>query len=198
MSRVFFAGIVLLAVTATSVLAFDGTRKGFILGFGLGTAVDLVDQTTTFPATGGANSTYKSDNTEFGLGSDFRIGGGINDQFLLYYVNRVAWIDFENYAGQSSLYLNSYGGLGATWYVQPAAPSFFFSGLVGWTGMSAFDGDGESLVGFGAGAGVGYEFVPHWSVEASVHFGSPSDDVGSGEINQDAVAFLLTICSIAY
>ncbi len=169
--------------------AFDGERGGFVLGFGAG--VGLTSFTQTIDDFDGAATSDRQN--EFSLGSDFKIGGGIGDRFLLYYVNRIAWLNVDNDLYRNEMIVNGVGLLGASYYFQETAPSWYVLGLLGISTWGSLD-EGDSEAGFGVGAGAGWEFTRHWSVEATINWGKPSEDW----VETNAVSFLVTINGLAY
>ncbi|MBP2681376.1 MAG: hypothetical protein H6Q78_1239, partial [Candidatus Krumholzibacteriota bacterium] len=76
------ASIVAVTLFATSVHAFDGNRKGFILGGGLGPGWTSYAQGYGDSFDGEDTSARE---TKFGLATDFKIGGGINEKIMVYY-----------------------------------------------------------------------------------------------------------------
>jgi opacity protein-like surface antigen len=182
-------------VASTSSHAFDGHRKGFVLGFGAGLGM------TSFTQTLGAGSLSATSDREnkAGLATDFRIGGGFNEQFLLYYVNRASWISLENVFGNSVTIVSSVGLLGATYYFQSASPSPYVHGLLGLSSWDApFESDTDALTGLGFGGGVGYEFSPHWSIEGSLNYSRPSKTVQGIEVSTDATSLQITVNGLAF
>jgi hypothetical protein len=73
--RVMPIAILLCLTSVGGVDAFDGQRKGFVLGAGLGGGVYTFTQSLDMA---------KSDRvTEGVITTDVRIGGGLNDKFVL-------------------------------------------------------------------------------------------------------------------
>lgn len=192
---VVFLSVVLVVVVATSVQAFDGKRKGFILGGGAGLGVTSFDQTLRVPGFQDATSDRES---KLGLATEFKIGGGFNDQFLLYYVNRAAWFSIENIFSQDVTIANSVGLVGISYYFQPTSPSPYLVAVLGISSWDAPFEDTTAQVGVGLGAGLGYEFARHWSLEATINWGQPSDEDLGVEVETDALSVLLTISGLAY
>lgn len=186
---------VLLAISTPSS-AFDGNKKGFMLGGGLGPAFSSFTQEVDITGLGSAKSDRES---KAGLGTDFRIGAGVSEQFMLYYVNRVAWFSIENVFSENVTIANSIGLLGGSYYLKPDATGMYLNGLVGLSSWTApFESGAEAAVGFGIGVGAGYEFAKHWSVEANLGFGAPSDESGGTKVTTNVTSFAITINGIAY
>lgn len=202
-----FRRVMVLAVIATILLlavaahAFDGSRKGFILGFGVGPGYTSFTQTVEIPAID-FDETSDRENS-FSFATDFKIGGGITDQFLLYYVNRVTWFGMENALDENVTIANGIGGVGVSYYIQTTAPSLYFLGSIGLsTWMTPFEDEIGNWLGFGVSGGVGYEFAAHWGVEATVNYGNPKDeeteDGRTMEASTSALAFAVIVYGLAY
>jgi hypothetical protein len=71
---------------------------------------------------------------------------------------------------------------------------------VGTIGLSSFGpvDDSSAQAGLGISGGVGYEFAPHWSVEAVVGWGSPEEESGGSTLKTDALVFAVRIHGLAY
>jgi hypothetical protein len=181
------AALVLLAVfMATSAFALDGTRKGFILGFSVGGGyqsytvdIDAYVDTSTSRQNHGAFAT------------DFRIGGGITEQFTLYYANRLAWFGVSDEVWVKNFTAAFGVGLvGASYYFKATAPSWYILGSIGTAAwLFPFEEDTGTAGGFGVSGGVGYEFARHWAFEGTVNWGQPKDD----PLTINALAVLVTV-----
>jgi len=116
--------------TAASVSAFNGERKGFVLGFGIGPGYTNFSQEV-----GGIESDSEG---KLSFVTDFRIGGGFNEQFLLYYENRVSWfkttvvdhlwydpVTEDFYTTETDVTIaHGIGLVGISYYFKPEVPSF--------------------------------------------------------------------------
>ena len=106
-----FLGIlaaVLLLAPATAD-AFDGNRKGFLLGFGVGSGmasytqdVSLtfplpfrLDETLLFPEQDIPDRTYGRD-TKTVISTNLKLGWGLTEQLLVYYIAQVAWFNHSD------------------------------------------------------------------------------------------------------
>jgi hypothetical protein len=140
--------------------AFNNERKGFILGLGGGY--------------GSAKVSGDNDSDSWGgLATTFKIGGGTTDQVLLYYSNRVVFFSVNSY--------NFYQGMsafGVSYFLEPQAPSFYFSGELGLGILGTWEEGGDSDSGFGFTFGAGYEVSPHFVLEANYMRASVSSDGG--------------------
>jgi len=187
---------VVLFLGADAASAFDGDRKGFILGFGVGPSLTSIKQTVS--GTGLFDGTSDREN-KFGLGTSFRIGGAFNEQWMLYYANNVAWFGIENVLGDDVTIASSVGLVGVSYYLQPTKPSAYILGVIGVSTWDAIFEEGSSAsTGFGIGGGMGWEFSPHWSFEALVEWGNPEDSDGGMKLETDAFSFMILIAATAY
>ncbi len=138
----------LLLVAPLTASAFDGERKGFMLNLGLG-----------FGQGKASDSSYTADGT--GFATDFKIGGGPSNQFLVYYTNRVLWYTPD---GAQSTWYNGMSAAGVSYFLEPTAPSFFFSGALG-IGVWSYNDNFDNETGFGFTIGAGYEFARNFIAE---------------------------------
>ena len=106
----------MLAVLALSVSgplhALDDQRRGFFFSIGAGySSSDYID------------NSFSSASRQ-GLGTSFKIGGGIDNRTVGYYVRHVAW---------SSKLVNSLGfsGAGVAHYFSPTSKSAYINAAVG-------------------------------------------------------------------
>jgi len=173
--------IVFLILTCAigNALAFDGQRKGFILGVGIGAAYSYLHNNIEY------NDIYidtEGSWREEGLGTQYeiKIGYALNDHFLLSVVARDITFVYEDHPYdrfylQKDLFTHTYGliGIGISAYAEEKTPSPYITVNVFYPfSNSSFiypdlsHNDGQS--GIGLSFAVGYEFVPHWSVELSV------------------------------
>ncbi len=177
--------LVALLAIASPASAFNGSRKGFLLGAGFGAGFSSFNQELTV---NGIQYPKSDDESKTGLATDFRIGGGVSDQLTL-----------NNALGSDVTIASGLGLLGGSWYMKPEGPCFYFNGLVGIaTWATPFESGSKSGNGFGLGLGAGYEFSKHWSVEANLGFGSPKIEDGADELTTNVRAFTIRIHGTAY
>jgi len=176
---------ILLIITALFMLAapltasaFDGERHGFMLNLGVGFGQGKIS--------GDGDSI---DGT--GICTDFKIGGGPSNQILVYYTNRALWYSPEN----SSIDLvNGMSAAGVSYFLEPKAPSFFFSGALG-IGVLTNSEISDSESGFGMTLGVGYEILSNFIVELTFMHAGLSNDYG---FDANISNLALTISWLAY
>ncbi len=134
MRKIVMFFVVLMMFVATLAQAGEGERKGFLIGVG--------------PHIGYEAKSFKNVTG----GAEFRIGGGFNEQWLLY---------LEGAFSATKKY-----GLGL-WVFDTQAKTqfFFFKDLYANLGVGFADGEVDSSIGtysskfgFSSSAGIGYEF----------------------------------------
>ncbi|MCH8027718.1 MAG: outer membrane beta-barrel protein [candidate division Zixibacteria bacterium] len=153
---------VLTLVLASSSFGFDGHRRGFVLGGGLGfspVASWEVDGTTI-------------DESGAGIGLNLLIGYAWDDQNMIVYEGNIAgW--------KSDFFLDrqvSQGFNGASWYhyFGETGRTAFTTLGIGYYVFGVEDFDNNDL-GLGILAGAGYEFAKHWQIGAYYSLGKTSD-----------------------
>ena len=179
--------LALLLVSAVPAGAFDGKRRGFVLGFGLGPGVSSYTQQLSVAGMGSATSSRE---TKAGVSTDFRIGFGPTEQVLVVYDEKVNWIPF----GYHVTLADGISSLTASYYLAKSAPSAFLTGGLGAAGWSTpFESNSSSSVGFGMFVGGGYESAKLWNLEGSLGFGSPSGTEPGVKITTNTITFRVTV-----
>lgn len=174
---------------ARSAEAFDGTRKGFVLGFGAGPGI------TSFSQIGGDFDPGVAKS----LVTVSRIGIGLSEQVLVYFGGNTSWFPATDRSGDDAFVSYGVGLAGASWYLSARSPSPYVTGLVGIATWNRPFDDPDSQIGFGLGAGVGFEFSRHWSVEATVKWGRPGvNHLFGGSTTTRATSFGITLVGMAY
>lgn len=164
MDKVKYLLAVIILGSSQLVYAFDESRSGFLLGVGAGLHTTDIDYFFDGHPDGS--------DSESGFATSFKIGGGITDQFALYYVRNASWYSAPFYNGftvSDTTYTVGIGGLGATYYFSSTAPSGYVMAAIGAGDRAAVF---ESGVGTDTGSafmlGGGYEFSPHLQLEATL------------------------------
>ncbi len=148
--------VVVFILASTNVFAFDGKRKGFIIGGGIG---------------GG----FLSNKTSFGSFSDtesqgvfltkLKIGYAPSNTLEIYWIANSSWWrenDMTLFLGVSAIAVTKY-------LDNTSETGLFVTGGIGFSEFDApFEGDVDASTGFGLIGGVGYEFSRHWSIEADL------------------------------
>lgn len=159
--KLFF--FVAILFSATPVLAFDDNRQGFILGLGAGIHSIGVD----FFYDGAKVESL----SESGLATSFKLGGGITDQFALYYVRNASWYSapfFDGLRIKDATYTIGLAGVGASYFLTPSAPSGYFMAALGVGDISAPFENVKSETGDAFMFGGGYEFKSHLMMEVTL------------------------------
>ena len=203
--------LALILVLAATSLAFDGNRKGFILGAGLGLGYTS-HKNSLEHETQGVTSFERLTST--GLATDFRIGYGFSEGFLLYYTSKVNWLKagwvvqredtippYEKYWAESedTTTAAGVGGIGLSYYLDPeSSPLYLIVAvpLAGW--VAPFEDNMNTLGGLGFSAGAGYEFAKHLSVEAVVFYGRVSDDQEPLKFKNNFFGAMVTVNGLLY
>jgi len=180
--------------TATGVAAWDGKRKGFILGGGIGPGMTSFTQKVEY---GAASKTSPLEN-KFGLQTDFKIGGAPTDLIQIYYTNKVSWFGIENIYGNDVIIASGLSAVGVSYYSQPESPSSFFSGGLGFSSWAVPEEEANTWIGFGFYAGVGYEFARYWNVEFDLVWGNPSEEEAGLKATTNAFTYSLMINVLGY
>ena len=156
------------------------SRKGFIIGLGLGPGQTGFSSWADRSYLG--LKTSKFPKFKFSVNSDFKIGFAPSRKVLICWASEVAWYLENTYpAGSDPLgshtddvvWANGIGVACVSYFFRPYAPSVYIFGGPGLAWLSApFDGYSTSA-GFGFAVGGGVEFARHWCVEGSMAFGAP-------------------------
>ena len=163
----FVLAVLVLVFYAASASAWDGERKGFILGIGVGSGYLSYSQTMEGEKLG-------SDDVG-PFNTDFKIGYAPNNMFLIYWMSKVSWFGMENVYGDNVTISNGVGCAGVSYYLNEFTPSpYLFCGIGYSTWDTPFEEDSKTWTGPGVSFGTGYEFSHHFNIEASVTYGKPS------------------------
>ena len=176
-------------------------RHGFIIGFGVGPGYSHVNQTIKFGYYKFSGSIDKA-----AVSTDFKIGFAANRQILVYWSARVSWFAdkigtlYYNYSSGSyymvakdATFASGVGGVGISYYLRPTLPSLYFTGTLGYASFGTPFDDYDTEYGVGGAAGIGYEFAPHWTVEAIVVYGRTTHkDLATNALSLKATINLLS------
>jgi hypothetical protein len=183
-----------------SSYAFDGQRKGFMIGLGLGGGYCFGGQ---------PDLPWRSnvDPNQPGFVVEGKIG---------FSGSRLSV--FMDYRGGDFSGINmNVTGVGATYYLSDHAPGLYLTGVIGaskwrwngsdtggWWSWEDMSFQWAEASGFGVCVGAGWEVWRHWAIESSVIWGHPTgtyeDSYANkrGEIDATLTALLLTINYVAY
>ncbi len=176
--------------------AFDGQRKGFLLGFGIGPGYTSFDLTYDSAGT----TIYETSESKVGMFTNFKIGFAPSNKLMVYWTSNVSWFGLSDSTtnDESKTFAAGVGGLGISYYFQPEAPSLYITlggGLGTWS--QPFEGT-DPWVGYGITGGLGYEFSRNWSLELNFIYGNATDEAGEFEFESQPIAIGLTINAIGY
>lgn len=167
-----------------SAFAWDGKRKGFLLGIGAGAGLESFKYTrfSFYYGLQPGDRFYKP-----AFMTDFKIGYAPTNQIALYWMSKVAW--FTN----NILTLNGMGGIAISYYLRPNKSTFYVSAGYGYSTW----GTSETGTQYGTGISIGggYEFSRHWSVETNLSFGTPKFSDNS---SMNTMALRVTLNVLGY
>ena len=134
-------------ILPSQLSAFDGQRKGFILGGGVGLGYLAGSEYPLISAWSPA--------------ANFKIGYAPSNTLEISYTNAAAGI-YEIYDDADWFFgVNAFA---LTKYFEPDKPGFFITGGIGW----AYKIQSENEGGLGLIGGVGYELGRHWNLQGDV------------------------------
>jgi opacity protein-like surface antigen len=214
----------LVLVQPVSLSAFDGQRKGFIIGLEVGPGLVHVR----------SNADSRTDELSRGaLSLNATLGYAPSNTFQIYFYHRMNVFKFgelgqayedwfeeiqnETFKGIGYILLtpfvlpflpvkasHSAGGIGFSGFVNESAPSFFFSGGFGWSIIAdpyledLLSTANDTMGGIGLVAGVGYEFRPNVSTELQFMYGSSDRGAWSDYDSRSAFSVSLVMKVLAY
>ena len=184
-SRLVFMVIVLTLLAAPSSFGFDGNRKGFVLGAGLGYA----------PTTGwsGKLQGYPSlivrdrDEDKSGVGFNFLIGHGWDEKnMLVFEINMSRWksdlLTIRETTGQllrnSSIWQGYIGGAWYHYFGSVGRSLFTALGLGQYRFITIYSSAFDQSAGTGILIGGGYEFARHWQFGTYLSTGFTTEKLG--------------------
>lgn len=158
----FLITVVSLLLSADA-LAFDGNRKGLLLGVGLGLhGGSAEDYESGFATSSGGSG---------GLATSLKVGIGLTNHFSLYYVRNASWFRLQFGFNDPFIYLAGISGIGASLYFNNAARSPYILAAVGRGDYGApFETSPIMRETTSYMVGVGYEFSKRQMLEATALF----------------------------
>ena len=188
--RIGFVCIVIMILLAVNALAFDGERKGVVLGGGVGFAV-AAHWEADINLYGLQGSV---DEDEVGVAVQFVIGGAFDEHTMLVYEGNVSSFNSTLLDRQVVQGIN---GACLYYYFGPTGRSFFVNGGAGFYYFKVEDFE-QPNAGGALLLGCGYEFTPHWQVAASLSFGTTSESVPGADAEYTHRNFNLMVSGIAF
>lgn len=181
-----------VASIPTDSFAFDGQKKGFILGLGIGPGMDSFTQdiTSDFIDVESARETKPA------LITDFKIGYAPNNQLLVYYVSKVAWFGLTNAFDESVTITNGNGGIGVSYFLN--SKNFIAGGLGLSTWNTPFESGSKASTGLGIFVGGGREMSKNWTVEGGIGWGNPKYSEDDVKLTTKAVSLMVSFNHLWY
>ncbi len=184
MKRLVLITLVAVLFMAATACAFDGMRKGFVLGGGLGLAATADWDVDFMGVSVGEDGS--------GLGLNLVIGYAWDEQNMIVYEGNVA-------SWKSDLIDETVaqGFNGASWYhyFGPVGKSFFTAAGIGFYVFKVETYD-DNDPGFGLLLGGGYEFARHIQVAAYFSKGKTKDPIV--DVDFDHTHFNILISAVAF
>ena len=198
---------VLIVITTLLLIsnadAFNGKRKGFIIGGGLGAGFTTFKETVTSDWLGILEESKREN--KFALTTNFKIGYAPSNLLEIFFTVKDSWFSSTVYflderSGEDVIMASGFWGPGVTYYFKPEAPSYFITGGFGVSTLSLpFESHSEIKFGGGLYAGAGYEFRNHFNVELDLGWGKPKSlalfGIGS---STNVLSVALTVNALAY
>ena len=164
---------------STFIYAFDGERKGFIIGGGLGVGYLL---NTTSPG--------------FSLDTDSRIifqwnlkiGYAPSNTLEIFYNQRFSWW----YQSDKTYTLGLLAAAFTLYFDNTSETDWFVSSGIGFVPTGR--GRSTDFFGFGLFAGAGYEFSRHWTVEVDLLYSTVTGNYS----NADSFGVIVTVNVLAF
>lgn len=171
--------VCMIILSYSNLYSFDGERKGFILGGGIGAG--YLSNSTSF------NSNSNTDSRAVFL-TNFKIGYAPSNTLEIYYLSKVSWW------GESDItFTLGLSAVATTFYFDKTTETgWSISGGIGLSTLSApFEVGLESSNGFGLFAGGGYEFSSHWNIELDLLYSTITD--GGADLNSFGVQLTVNV-----
>jgi hypothetical protein len=199
MARKYFMWVFvafILFCLASTTRAWDGQRKGFILGFGLGSGVVSFDETKYSSWMNGfPEEVYRTP-----VIVDVKIGYAPDNSLQVYWTGKSSFFKTSHYRYGMKPYFGDYEvfygvwGPGCSYFFKPEAPSPFIAAGIGYSAWQeqAWEAGTKPKAYYGLGlfVGGGFEFSRHWSLEMYLSLGKPgmeglevdTDELGVGTV----------------
>lgn len=171
--------MLLLLFVAAGAQAFDGNRKGFVLGIGLGYAPNVKTEVEAVAGAGsGAEGAFlgAAEGNEEAMAGQFLIGLGLDEHNVLVYEANAGYYYYENlgFDGDNLDIIQGFNAL--VWYRYWGAVGSSFFTAVG-AGLTYWDTNYSDVntAEFGFLLGAGFEFTPHLQLGAYMGRGKTSN-----------------------
>jgi len=182
--------LVLSLFAGSAVWGFDGHRKGFIVGGGVGFGSTAYKEKIVSPF-GSSETDWAS---VFAFMTEFKIGYAPNSQLEIFYSDKGSWFDYFG-----SVALNGLGTASINYYLKPEGPTFYLGGGLGFSTFTLpFENNSDVELGFGFYVGSGYEFTRHFAVQLDFMYGMPKQKSGGFEYTFTGFTPRVTIIGTAF
>ena len=184
-----------------------GRRKGFVFGFGVGVGRTSFTEPLAeyyWRSTQGAEGAPSTRRARAALVTELKIGHGFSDQFLLYYMSRIAWLPLDHFT-KDTMIANGAAGAGFMYYPFRRFGLYFVGNmglatLVTWQPPLTLENARQTGVIFSGG--IGYQILPHLNLDFTVSSGSATarnvDDFSEIELIDEVITYSLTLSALAY
>jgi hypothetical protein len=171
---------------SVQMLAFDGQRKGLILGGGLGAGYISYEETSP-----------KFKLNRAALAINFKIGYAPTNSLELYVTADVSGFVYQYQTDTDVIGMTIIGfsGVGLTKYLSPGGTGFFISGGVGLASLDFLNtqtGSGDYDGGLGLLGGLGYDLSKHWRIQGDVVY------ISMPAVNTKSLGFKVTFNFLAF
>lgn len=181
MKKLYALALIWLLVFS-NLYAFDGERKGFILGGGIGAG--YLSNSVSL------NSFSDTDSRAVFL-TNFKIGYAPSNTMEIFYISKVSW-----WGENEIVSLLGITAIAITVYVDNTTNTGWF--ISGGLGLSTLDAPSpnalESSIGFGLFGGGGYEFSSHWNLEVDLLYSTITD----AGVNFNSFGVLVSVNFLAF
>ncbi|MGB2768945.1 MAG: hypothetical protein WBC88_04390 [Candidatus Zixiibacteriota bacterium] len=199
----------ILFFLAVNAYAWDGQRKGFLLGFGIGPGFTSFTQKVTYPHDTNrvvvirhipGVSAESGRQNKAAVVTDFKIGYAPDNTWAIYHTSKVYFYGITNMSGWDVTIASGLGALAVSYWFKPQAPSPFVAGGLGYSiwALPFEDNRPDTWIGLGLFAGGGYEYSRHVSVEGYLSWGQPKHKESSLEVSSNALSVMLTVNVLGY
>lgn len=177
------------------------SRRGFILGFGVGGNYTSFKQKVTVDDESFETGTVNKQ----GFATDFRIGYAPKYNLEIYYVSKISWFKMKNYFNDHVIVGNGISAIGFSSFTSPDltesnwVPSPYISlgcGLSYWS--TPFKTTDKHSIGFGYYAAIGYEFSKHLRAEFNYYKTNPSHKENGLELQTNSNVLMILLNCMGY
>ena len=172
----------ILLLAFSNLYAFDGERKGFILGGGIGAG--FLSNTVS----AGSFSLTEGEGVFL---TNFKIGYAPSNALEIFYVSKVSW-----WGESDVIFIVGLSAIAVTFYFNETSETgWFASGGLALSSLEApFEDNISPDYGFGLFGGGGYEFSSHWSFEVDLLYST----IKESGADFDSFGVLLSINFLAF